>query len=88
MLDEASVSAPGGGGGSCALTVPDRCLLPQKFDIGCFPCDSGKSSREWLPTKHVLQIRSAGRVLSTGTGDGGPERRNLSQALSRHKEPK
>lgn len=46
-------------------------FLFQKFDVGYFPFDPGKSSRKWLPTKHFLQIRPAGMVLSMGTGNRG-----------------
>lgn len=50
----------------------------QKFDVGYFPFDPGRSSRKWLPTKHFLQICPAGIVLSRGTGNGGTEGKEIS----------
>ena len=83
MLDEAPVSDLGGG----AAVVPSLHLtdapFPQKFDVGYFPFDAGKSARKWLPTKHFLQIRSAGMVLALGQVMKGPEGRDLSQAFIR-----
>lgn len=85
MLDEASVSDLG-------VLVPSLyqtgSLLPQKFDGAYFPFDPGTSSRERLPTKHVLQICSAGIVLSMGTGDGGTREKEISPWLYQDTEEK
>lgn len=46
-------------------------LLPQKFNVDCFPFDPGKSSGKMLPRKYLPQICSPGTVLSMGMSDGG-----------------
>lgn len=51
--------------------------FPQKFDVAYFPFDPGKSARKWLPTKRLLQIRSAGMALALGQVTEGPEGRGL-----------